>query len=180
MLGMLVFLFFRFFEIVTLIPALGMLAYFVHIYASANQLTPNFVLVLFIVTVLATVWAIITALRRNSTRRSALFVAFIDLCFVGALIAGVYELRFIAKANCTNFTTTTVGASGDGFGIYGTVPTANTNKQCAMLKASFAFGIMNILFFFMTSILALFLHRHEKEVVVKETVTSRRRSHDSR
>ena len=49
-----------------------------------------------------------------------------------------------------------------------------------MLKASFAFGIMNCIFFAITAFLLLFMHRrNEKEVVVKETY-SRRRSHDSR
>lgn len=53
------------------------------------------------------------------------------------------------------------------------------NKSCAMLKTSFALGIMEILFFAWTAFLALFIHKKDKrEVVVKETV--RRRSHSSR
>lgn len=137
--------------------------------------------VLFITTVLAAVWAIATLFRRKSTRRSAMFVAFIDLCFVGAFIAGVYELRDIAQASCSNFS-----SSGDFYvslgpsGFSGNSPfSLNINKTCAMLKASFAFGIMNTIFFFFTSFLLLFMRdREEKEVVTKETY--RRRSHDSR
>lgn len=100
---------------------------------------------------------------------------------MGALIAGVYELRDIAKADCTHFsnsgdfyvTLTSNGVSGNNpFSFY-------VNKTCAMLKACFAFGIMNIIFFASTSFLLLFMKRsEEKEVVVKETY--RRRSHDSR
>lgn len=131
--------------------------------------------------VLGAVWAIATLLRRKSTRRSAIFVSFIDLCFVGALIAGVYELRGITNANCADFkTSSNFYFSLDSNGFSGQSPFSfSLNKSCAMLKAAFAFGIMNIIFFFMTSVLLLFMHRREdKEVVVKETY--RRRSHDSR
>ena len=48
-----------------------------------------------------------------------------------------------------------------------------------MLKASFAFGIMNCIFFFITSMITLFMRKDKDDkVVYKETV--RRRSHDSR
>ncbi len=40
MIAGLVFTFWRFLQIVTLIPTLGMLAWFVHRYTDANQLTP--------------------------------------------------------------------------------------------------------------------------------------------
>jgi len=94
-----------------------MLAYFVHIYASHNALTPNYILVLFIVSVLAAAWAICTLFTYHRAKSNALFVSFIDLCFVGALIAGVYELRFIAKANCSSVSD---GATyGIDFGVVG-------------------------------------------------------------
>lgn len=132
---------------------------------------------------LGAVWAIVTVLRRKSTRRSAIFVAFVDLGFVGALIAGVYVLRGISKANCAHFESSRdfyISLDNDGFS--GQSPFSfSLNKSCAMLKAAFALGIMNIIFFFITSCLLLFMHRSgDKEVVVKETYTSRRRSHDSR
>ncbi|KAL9014719.1 MAG: hypothetical protein Q9173_000642 [Seirophora scorigena] len=182
MIGGLLFSFWRFLEIITLIPTLGMLAYFVHQFESQNFLTPDSVLVLFIVSVLATAWAIATVLRRKSTRESALFVSFIDLCFIGAFIAGVYELRSIANADCTNFSVDDrFSITIDNNGVTGDSPFRfNTDKNCAMLKASFAFGIMNCIFFAVTSFLLLFMHRKrdDKEVAVKETY--RRRSHDSR
>ena len=137
--------------------------------------------VLFITSVLGAVWAIATLFRRKSTRNSSYFVAFVDLCFVGAFIASVYELRGISSANCSSFAANNdfnVSLGSNGFS--GNSPfTASINKTCEMLKASFAFGIMNTIFFFITSFLLLFMHRtEEKEVVVKETY--RRRSHDSR
>lgn len=93
----------------------------------------------------------------------------------------MYYLRYIANANCSTFsddgsTSVTVGSNGvsanNGF-------TSDTNKECAMLKASFAFGIMNCILFAITAFFLIFMKRQEKEeVVVKETY--RRRSHDSR
>jgi hypothetical protein len=157
-------------------------AWFVSGFQQNNQLTPNYILVLFIVSVLAAAWALATLIRMSSTRRSAMFVAFVDLCFVGALIGGVVELRGIASENCSHFSTGSFYISLGPFGYYGENSGSayfNINKTCAMLKASFAFGIMNIIFFFITFILALLLHRHQRDVVVREKVT-RRRSHGSR
>ena len=117
--------------------------------------------------------------RLGSTRRSALFVAFIDLCFVGAFIAADWELRSIGNENCTNFSTSPIYVNLGPFGYYGgnTGLNVNVNKTCAMLKASWAFLIMNTIFFFFTFLLALFLHRHERTVTVKEV---RRSRHSSR
>ncbi|KAL8706151.1 MAG: hypothetical protein Q9201_000786 [Fulgogasparrea decipioides] len=157
-------------------------AYFVHQFESQNLLTPNYVLVLFIVSVLAAAWAILTVLRRKSTRDSATFVSFIDVCFIGAFIAGVYELRSIGNANCSDFSADNrFSLTIDNNGVDATSPFhLNVNKNCAMLKACFAFGIMNCIFFAITAVLLLFMHRKrdDREVVVKESY--RRRSHDSR
>jgi hypothetical protein len=154
-----------------------MLAYFVHIYTEGNALSPNYILVLFIVSVLGAAWAIATLFTYHRAKSNALFVSFIDLCFVGAFIAGVYELRFIAHQNCSHVSS---GASYSiSFGDLGSATVnglhVSTMKTCAMLKACFAFGIMNCIFFFITSLLALFVgRRHERDrVVVKETHYSR-------
>ncbi|TVY21742.1 hypothetical protein LARI1_G001212 [Lachnellula arida] len=175
------FAFWRMMEILTLIPTLGMLAYFVHIYASSNALTPNYILVLFIVSVLGAVWAIATLFTYHRAKSNALFVSFIDLCFVGALIAGVYELRDIGKYSCSSvdksaspFFAVSVG-DGHGFSVSGV--DVQVDKTCAMLKACWAFGIMNCIFFFITSLLALMVGRggagREKDVYVRETHYSR-------
>jgi hypothetical protein len=159
-------------------------SWFVSGYNSLNLLTPSYILVLFIVSILACAWAIMTLIRLGSTRRSALFVAFIDLCFVGAFIAADYELHGIGKADCSNFTAAPIYISLGPFGYFGVSNNlrwaVNINKNCAMLKASWAFGIMNTIFFFITFIFALFLHRHHRdEVVVREKVVRRSR-HSSR
>ncbi|KAI9841342.1 MAG: hypothetical protein M1837_000775 [Sclerophora amabilis] len=176
------FSFFRLSQIVTLIPTLGMLAYFVNGYVTSNVLTPNYILILFIISVLGAAWAIFTLFSYSHTKRSALGVALVDLGIMGVLIAAVYELRGIASADCTSFTESRgsfyfdLGVFGDFGAQYGSKWALNTNKTCAMLKASFAFGIMNIIFFFMTAIFAGFIHRHHRDRVVSES-HSRRHSH---
>jgi hypothetical protein len=159
-------------------------SWFVSGYNSQNLLTPSYILVLFIVSILACAWAIMTLIRLGSTRRSALFVAFIDLCFVGAFIAADYELRGIGEADCADFTAAPIYISLGPFGysgVSGDLPwAANIDKNCAMLKASWAFGIMNTIFFFITFVLALFLHRHHKGEAVAREKGGRRSRHSSR
>ncbi|KAF2089150.1 hypothetical protein K490DRAFT_38119 [Saccharata proteae CBS 121410] len=183
----LLFICWRLLEIVTLIPTLGMLAYFVHGYVSQNQLTPDYILVLFITSVLAAAWAIATLIAYARARHSALFVATVDLAFVGCFIAGVYLLRGISDADCSNFSADGFWDNLGVFGAYGEQAgvsfSFHVNKTCAMLKACFAFGIMNCIFFFITFLLALLVHRHHRDdrVTVKRTTThTSRHSHRSR
>ncbi|CCU74540.1 unnamed protein product [Blumeria hordei] len=151
-----IFAFWRFLQIVTLIPTMGMLASFVNLYASNNALTPTYVLCLFIVSVLALAWAIATLFTYHRSSANSRFVAIIDLFFLGAFIAAVYALRGIAKQNCTSVTTKSSYQISLGVVGKATLNRLNfkANRQCSMLKASFAFGIMNCIFFAITSVLA--------------------------
>jgi len=175
------FAFWRFMEIITLIPTMGMLAYFVHIYASADALTPDDILVLFIVSVLALAWAIGTLFTYHRSRNNSRFVAFIDLLFVGAFIGGVYTLRYIASQKCSNLSwgsPHTISGEAGSLTVNGL--NFSADKQCAMKKAAFAFGIMNIIFFFITSVLAFFHNGEGKEsrkekTYVRETHSTRHR-----
>ncbi|KAK6429211.1 hypothetical protein LTR95_014641 [Oleoguttula sp. CCFEE 5521] len=170
----------RIFEIIILIPIVGMLAYFVHIYVKNAALTPNYILVLFIVAVLALAWAVATLLNYFRARHDAFFVAAMDLAFVGALIAGVVVLRGIANANCVNFSSgsfsTSLGSFRASIGN-GQSASLAVNKTCVMLKASWALAIIAILAFFVTFLLALLVHRNhrndDKVVVKREYHTSR-------
>lgn len=132
------------------------LAWFVNGFNKNNELTPIFILVLFIVSVLALAWAVATLILYSRARHSGAFVAFVDLLFVAALIAAVYELRGITKADCGNFSSTSdsiylnLGPFGYVGGQVNNPLSYHLNKNCAMLKASFALGIMNIIFFFFT------------------------------
>lgn len=137
------FVFWRIFQIVTLIPTVGMLSYFVDRYDRINALTPRSILVLFIVSVLAAAWTIATLFLYSRARHSANFVAFIDLLFVGAFIGAVYCLRGIADADCSGWSRN--GSYNADLGIFevtGNYWRLNVDKECAMLKACFAFGIM--------------------------------------
>ncbi|KKZ66365.1 hypothetical protein EMCG_07868 [[Emmonsia] crescens] len=170
-------------QLVTLIIPIGILSWFVDGFVKNNQLTPTYVLVLFIVSVLGIFWALDTLVRHANAKRSAHFVAFIDICFVGSFIAGVYQLRRIANADCGNFRLDPLTLSLGPFGFAGqraNNPLARDPvKVCAMLKTSFAFGIMNIGSFFITSILAVLMHKDDEKE--NEKSSSRRRgSHSSR
>ncbi|KAI0018553.1 hypothetical protein F4780DRAFT_512975 [Xylariomycetidae sp. FL0641] len=150
------FIFWRILQILTLIPTMGMLAYFVHGYVSLNQLTPDYILVLFIVSVLALAWCIYTLFSYHRSSSNASFIAAVDLLFVGALIGGAYALRFVARADCTHVAPG--GATDVTLGPFGSASInhwdLHVDKSCAMLKACFAFAVMNCVFFLLTSLLA--------------------------
>ncbi len=151
------FVFWRLIQFVTLLPIVGMLAWFVDGYVDSNQLTPNAILILFIVAVLAIAWVFFTLIGYARARHSGKFVALADLAFVGGFIAGVHALRGVTSWDCA--------AAREGgreglyvdlgvFGAYGVAADSpwavDVNKNCAMLKACFALGIMNAIFFFTT------------------------------
>ena len=128
------------------VPIVGMLGWFVHQFVKVNILTPDYILVLFIVSTLALAWAFFTLISYLRARHDALFVAFVDLLFVGAFIGGVVTLKFIAKTNC--------GGLSAGFTPNSAYVRSDINKTCAMLKASFAFGIIDIIAFVVTFVSA--------------------------
>jgi predicted membrane-bound spermidine synthase len=160
-----------------------MLAYFVNIHLDANTMTPTYILLLFIVSVLALAWSVFTLFSYHRSSRNAQFVALIDLAFVGALIAGVYYLRFIARADCASVQP---GSSVYlDFGILGSANVVtgwsiSVSKTCGMLKGCFALGIMNTVFFFVTAVLA-WIHgdhavKEERRYVESRRSHSRHRS----
>ncbi|SPO02080.1 uncharacterized protein DNG_04753 [Cephalotrichum gorgonifer] len=163
-------------QIVILIPTVGMLAWFVDGFVEDNLLTPTYILLLFIVSTLALAWSFFTLFSYHRSSTNASFVSLVDFCFVGAFIAGVYMLRHITSADCARverdndwvvYFGNLGSISGPGFDI-------TVSKPCAMLKACFAFGIMEILMFFFTGVLAWM---HGDKV---EDRHDRRRSHSRR
>lgn len=114
-----------------------------HWYDSQLLRTPTDILVLFIVSTLAVAWTIGTLFLYSRAKHSAGFVAFVDLLFVGAFIGAVVTLRNISDADCSNWSRGDQhGASAFGWTVSGSFPTLNVNRTCAMLKASWVFGIM--------------------------------------
>lgn len=137
------FLSWRIWEIVITTPIVGMLGWLVHQFVKANQLVPTYVLVLFIVSTLALAWEVFTVISYLRARHDAMFIAFTDICFFGAFIAGVVLLRFITNYSC----------GGSGYFIIGSGNEAvqySKGKGCNILKASFAFGILCVMSFFVT------------------------------
>lgn len=139
----------------------GMLGWFVDGFTKANSLTPASILVLFIVSTLALAWTIFTLFSYHRSSSNARFVSLIDAAFFGAFIAGVYYLRGIASHGCTSVTATSNDWTVDLGDIRVTGPGADidwrTDKRCAMLKASWAFAIIEIVLFSITTVTA-FLH----------------------
>ena len=153
------------------------------------MLTPTYILILFIITVLAVIWALVTLIRYSATKRSAIFISFVDLCFFGALIAAVYQLRYITQTSCGSFDESEWGryylSTLGPFGYWGRSQenelADDPEKVCAMLKTSFAFGIMNVVSFFVTAFFAYFIHRGEDKKTAKEGRRhSSRRGHGGR
>lgn len=141
------FLSWRIWEIIITVPIVGMLGWLVHVFVDENVLTPTYVLLLFIVATLALAWEFFTMVSYLRARHDALFIAFTDLCFMGALIAGVVLLRFVTKTNCMSI--------HDHWAPFPNKPNAiqygtHAQKTCGVLTASFAFGILDTLSFAVT------------------------------
>lgn len=163
MLGGTAFLLLRILEIVTLIPIWGMLAYFVDQYTKASSTPPDSILCLFIVALLATVWAVLTLSPYSGRRLTELWIAVIDLCFFGVLIAGVVLLAPLAdKRDCVQ------GDMGWGY------VNVTWKKECSMYKASWALGIINVIMFFFTACIAAHTYRHATATLYSGHSTRRR------
>jgi hypothetical protein len=169
-------------QILTLIPTMGMLAWFVHQYTEVNALTPTPILLLFIVSVLALAWAIFTLFSYHRSSANARFVALVDLLFVGAFIAAVYYLRGVTNTDCVSWGRSgTWDGSAAGVTVSGPSYRLRTDRPCAMLKACFAFGIMNCIFFAWTAFVAF---NHGDRISARDDRRSyhhsRRHTHRSR
>lgn len=159
------------------IPIFSMLASLIHVYINNNALTPTYILVLFIVSVLGAGWTFYTLFSYHRSHTNARFVAFVDLCFLGSLIGAVYQLRFINNQSCNS-------ATADVFWNI-SFPTAtgtdsvSPSKTCGLLKASYALGIMNCVLFLITAFLAYLIGGKKKnqKVVVKEETHYSRHGH---
>lgn len=143
MISSIFFILWRLVEIFFLIPMIGMLSYIVHEYVNANIMVPSYVLVIFIVTVLALVWCVMTTLFFGAAKRSGYFVSIMELAFIAAFIASVAVLRDIGSQGCGSFAANPLG----NLQVQGGPFVYQLSKFCNLLKASFAFAIMEIFFF---------------------------------
>jgi hypothetical protein len=158
---------FRIFEILTLIPIWGILAWFIDAYSPATA--PDRILFLFIVSLLATIWAFFTLFIYHRLLWTPLYICIIDLCFFGVFIAGLVLLSpSVQNTNCVDWTGS-VGTWGASVGV-------TADKQCMMLKSSWGLAIADTILFFLTAMLAAHIW-HRTGVVVERP---RRRRHRSR
>jgi len=150
----------RIVQLIWLIPIIGMLSYLANGYVDQYLRVPTMIILLLIVSVFAALWVAITLLPWSRARRNGALVAFIDLVIFGLLIASVYQMRGLTLWNCK------YAGEGDsqlislglveyvGHMDYGYFPESlPIVKTCSMLKASFAFGIMSVVFFFWTLVI---------------------------
>jgi len=153
----------RVFEVLCGIPIIGMLAYFVHPYAHAHADTPDRLLAFFIISILATAWALFTLHQFRKYRDvSGPFIALVDLLFVGAWIACIVLYRKISNANCGHLSVPIGVQLGDNNYSGGNDFGYHVNKECAMYKASWALAIVECVLFFITAILSWSMYRSYK------------------
>ncbi|KAI5844275.1 hypothetical protein BZA05DRAFT_448364 [Tricharina praecox] len=162
----------RIFEIISLIPIWGMLAWFVDLYQPATP--PDYILYPFIVALLATIWAIITLLMYRRMGWTPIYIAIVDLCWFGILIGGVVVLApWVRRTDCVQWQGQSAVLNAAGMSV--TSGDVTVAKQCMMLKSSWGLAILNIILFFASAVLAWEVWHRTGVVVVRP-----RRSRSSR
>ncbi|KAH8152629.1 uncharacterized protein LAJ45_03470 [Morchella importuna] len=168
----------RVFQILTLIACWGILAALVNIYSSNGAAAPAGVLCLFIVALLASIWAFCVLLTQARARNTAYWMAAGDIILLAALIAGVVLISRITS-RCKQ--QVAYATSGDGTKVYPTTTTVAAGSSdpvwhghnCDLAKAAMGLGIANIVLFFISAILAALVvvqNRREDEELVREKI----------
>ena len=138
-------------------------------------------MVLFVATLLASVWTFCMLIAALRARNTALWMAFWDLVVLGGLIAGVASTANTANYACNavsvNSAPLTVffTAGGDSFTSpstdspprNGTATTATAvmpqfwadPNNCNLIKGAWGLAIANIVMFFITAMLAIIVYR---------------------
>ncbi|KAF3314719.1 hypothetical protein TWF173_004531 [Orbilia oligospora] len=150
----------RILEVIIAIPIIGMLGWFIDPYVDNNETPPDGLLTLFIVSILACAWALVTLFQFHRYRSmSGPFIAVVDIGFVGAWIAGIYLNRGISDADCSSFSAPLGLRVGDNNYSAGDSWSASVNRPCAMFKASWILSIIECVLFFATCLLSWTLYR---------------------
>ncbi|KAI5803693.1 hypothetical protein EDC01DRAFT_465513 [Geopyxis carbonaria] len=158
----------RILQLLTLIPCWGLLAYFIDKYNG-----PESILCLFIVAILATVWALVSFVMYRNMLWTPLYFAILDLIFFGILIAGVVLMESLVRGtNCVAYNNGSWWYNNNaGWGF--NTGTVTANKECMMSKAAWGLGIADIILFFISACLAWHIWHGSSVVVYHE----RRRGH---
>ena len=160
----------RAFQLLTLIPIWGMLAWFVHQYTKNDQSPPAEYLVLFIASLIATLWALISFFQFHHSIGISIIVFVVDMLILGGLIAGVILLRDVRKNDCTSFSAPIGGTYGNQSWTWdnGQGWDVSFKKTCMMEKSVWALGIVNCVLWFISALLALMIYRRNERVAVRE------------
>ncbi|RDA82582.1 hypothetical protein CP532_0920, partial [Ophiocordyceps camponoti-leonardi (nom. inval.)] len=138
----------RLFQIFLLLtPIVGLLGFFTDTTLSRFgfvdiRLLPEGVAIIFIVSIIALGWCLLTSIALFFADIDGKFVAIIDLGIMGALIAGVYQLRFIQFSCLVRR-------------FFRTALTDLAFRLCIAVKASWVLAIIALITFFGSAVLAL-------------------------
>lgn len=174
----------RVFQILTLIPCWAILAALVSVYNRNNDVAPAAILCLFIVALLASVWAVCILITQLRARNTALWMAVGDIIIMAALIAGVILITNITTTRCVPYVAQTVAYTTTGEKVWTTNnvamdPMWGQTNRCDLAKAALGLGIANIILFFILAILSIVVYKQNKqedEELAREKVYTRRGS----
>jgi len=163
MLSSIIFTLCRILQILLLLPMVGMLGYFMHPYVQSNSDAPTWLLFMFIISILACAWCLITLFQFHTSYIHSLFVLVIDIAFFACFIAGVVLMDFVKGWNCVSASVPVGVQVGDHGWSGGNDWSLRAKRTCTMLKVSWVFGIINIILFFLTAVFALQLHHRSAD-----------------
>lgn len=179
MLSGIVFTLTRLLQILLLLPMVGMLGWFINPYVQSGSSEPTWLLFMFVISILAAAWCLITLFQFHASYIHSMVVLLIDVAFFACFIAGVVLMDFVKHWNCVSANVPVGVQLGDHSWSGGNSWSANVKKSCTMLKVTWVFGIIEILLFFLTAVFAWGLHRrsfdHAGAPVYKERTVRRRR-----
>lgn len=160
----------RTFQLITLIPIWGMLAWFVHQYSRNDQSTPAEILVLFIAALAGTAWGLVSFFQFHHSIGLSILVFVMDLIILGGLIAGVVLLRDVSDQDCTAVSVPIRISWGDNSWSMnnGNGWDISFKKSCMMLKSAWALGIVNCVLWFISALLALFIYRRNERIAIRD------------
>lgn len=181
----------RIIQFLTLVVIFGIAASFINEYNNAGVNTPNGVMLLFVVSLIAALWTLTTLIFYFRSNTIPLWIVFWDIVFLALLIAGVVMLGDVTNENCrayydewretswyrrtTTTTTSTVDPNDEARKIIlgETVTTTSDgdrnagnsgySKPCSLLKTIFGLAIANIILFFITALLGIGVYRERRQ-----------------
>lgn len=175
---------FRTLQVLTLIPCWAILAALINVWNKNGVAPPPGIVCLFVVALLASIWSFCVLITAMRARNTALWMTLFDIGFFAALIAGVVLLSNIANVECVVAPVTGVIYTSDGEKIWPSGVNVNNdwnhrvwgnNHNCSLAKAAWGLGIINIILFFITAILAATVYKQneEEDQMVEKVYTTR-------